>query len=79
MEKSADFARFLREKSQNLQKNGPILRDFSGKKSNFEGLSGPKQFSEKSADFVGNFGGKLRKKQSVKNSRLRWIFFGKFR
>ena len=42
VEKSADFVRFLREKSQNLQKNGPILWDFSGKKSNFKGLSGPK-------------------------------------
>ena len=42
VEKSADFVRFLREKSQNLQENGPILWDFSGKKSNFEGLSGPK-------------------------------------
>ena len=40
MEKSADFARFSREKSQNAQKNRPISRDFSGKKSNFEGLSG---------------------------------------
>ena len=42
VEKSADFVRFLREKSQNLQINGPILWDFSGKKSNFERLSGPK-------------------------------------
>ena len=39
-EKSADFAGFLREKSQNSQKNRPILRDFSGKKSNYEGFSG---------------------------------------
>ena len=38
--KSADFAGFLREKSQNSPKNRPILRDFSGKKSNFEGFSG---------------------------------------
>ena len=27
------------EKSQNSQKNRPISRDFSGKKSNFEGFS----------------------------------------
>ena len=39
-EQSADFAGFSREKSQNSQKNRPISRDFSGKKSNFEGFSG---------------------------------------
>ena len=39
-EKSADFAEFSREKSQNAQKNQPISRQFSGKKSNFEGFSG---------------------------------------
>ena len=31
-EKSADFAGFSREKSQNLRKNRPILQDFRGKK-----------------------------------------------
>ena len=36
-EKSADFAGFSREKSQNSHE---ISRDFSGKKSNFEGFSG---------------------------------------
>ena len=30
-EKSADFAGFSREKSQNSRKNRPISRDFSGK------------------------------------------------
>ena len=40
VEKSADFVRFSLEKSQNLQKNRPIPREFSGKKSNFEGFSG---------------------------------------
>ena len=40
MEKSADFAGFLRGKSQNSRKNGPISRDVSGKKSNFEGFLG---------------------------------------
>ena len=54
MEKSDAFVGFLQEKSQNLQKNRPILReksrnsqknwrilrDFSGKKSNLEGFSG---------------------------------------
>ena len=39
-EQSADFGRFSREKSQNSQKNWPISRDFSGKKSIFEGFSG---------------------------------------
>ena len=38
-EKSADFARYFSGESQNLQKNRPISRDFSGKKSNFEGFS----------------------------------------
>ena len=36
-EKSADFVGFSREKSQNSRE---ISRDFSGKKSNFEGFSG---------------------------------------
>ena len=40
VEKSADFARFSQEKSQKSQKNWPISRDFSGKKSNIEGFSG---------------------------------------
>ena len=54
-EKSADFAGFSREKSQNSLQNRPISReksqnlrknrlvsqDFSRKKSNFEGFSGP--------------------------------------
>ena len=73
-EKSADFAGFSREKSQNSQKNRLISRDFSGKKSNFEGLQG--QILRKiGRDFSG---GNFAKKQSVKNSPFRWIFFGKF-
>ena len=51
-EKSADFAGFSREKSQNSQKKLPISREISG----------------------GNFA----KKQSVKNSRFRWIFLANF-
>ena len=47
VEKSADFARFLQEKSQNLQKNGPISRDFSGKKSNFGGKLRQETISKK--------------------------------
>ena len=37
-EKSADFAGFSRGKSQNLPENRSISREFSGKKSNFEGF-----------------------------------------
>ena len=40
VEKSADFVGFSLEKSQNLQKNQPTSREFSRKKSNFEGFSG---------------------------------------
>ena len=40
VEKSANFVGFSRKKSQISQKNRPISRDFSGKKSNFEGFSG---------------------------------------
>ena len=40
VEKSADFVGFSLEKSQNSQKNRPISREFSGKKSNFKGFSG---------------------------------------
>ena len=63
-----------REKSQNSQENRPISRHFSGKKSNFEGFSGAN--SKKNRPISrGNFA----KKQSVKDSRFRWVFFGKFR
>ena len=44
VERSADFRRFSREKSQNSQKNRPISRDFSGKESIFEGFSGANNF-----------------------------------
>ena len=40
VEKSADFAGFFAGKSQNSQKNWSISRNFSGKKSIFEGFSG---------------------------------------
>ena len=43
-EKLADFAGFLREKSQNLRKNRPISWDVRGRKS---------KFAEKLADFAG--------------------------
>ena len=62
-EKSADFAGFSREKSQNSQKNRPILRDFSGKKSNFEGFWG--KFLEK----IGRFHGKFRGETFPRNNQ----------
>ena len=40
VEKSADFAGFSQEKSQNSQKNRLISRDFSTKESTFEEFSG---------------------------------------
>ena len=49
----------------NSQKNRPISRDFSGKKSNYEG------FSEKNRPISREIsGGDFAKKQSVKNSRF---------
>ena len=63
-----------RKKSQSSWKNRPISLDFSGKNSNFEG------FLEKSADFTGNFGGKLRQETiSKKTADFAGLFLGKFR
>ena len=69
-EQSAYFGQFSREKSQNSPKNWPISRDFSGKKSIFEGFSGahgkfrwetsPRNNESKTADFAGFFLGKFR-------------------
>ena len=74
-EKPANFAGFSREKSQNSRKNRPISRDFSGKKSNYEGFSGAN--SKKNRPISREIsGGNFAKKQSVKNSRFRWIFLG---
>ena len=74
-EKPADFAGFSREKSQNSRKNRPISRDFSGKKSNYEGFSGAN--SKKNRPISREIsGGNFAKKQSVKNSQFRWIFLG---
>ena len=61
---------FSREKSQSLRENQPISQDFRGRKVKLRRIFRGK-FSEKSADFTGNFA----KKQSVKNSQFRWIFF----
>ena len=49
-----------------LVEKSQISTDFRGK------------FLEKSADFTGNLGGNFTKKQSVKNSRFRWIFLANF-
>ena len=76
-EKSAAFAGFSQEKSQNSQKNQPISRILVEKIQIWKIFSG--KFLEKSADFTGNFGGNFAKKQSVKNSQFWQIFFGKFR
>ena len=73
-DKSADFTGFSWEKSQNSQKNWPILRDFSGKESNFEGFSGANSQKNQLISWEIS-GGNFAKKQSVKNSRFRWIFF----
>ena len=80
-EKSADFAGFSREESQNSRKNRPISGIFAGKKSkfveksaDFVGFSWKNvkfrrifrgKFLEKSADFTGNFGGKQKQKQPI--------------
>ena len=87
-EKSTDFAGFSREKSQNLrnnrpisreksqnsQKNRPISEDFSGKKVNFRRIFRGK-FLEKSADFTGNFEGKLRQETIRKKQPISLDFF----
>ena len=66
---------FLQEKSKNSQKNQLISRDFSGKKSNFEGFSGVNNLLQKSADFTGNFGGKLCQETISKKQPISLDFF----
>ena len=58
MEKSADFAGFSREKSQNSRKNRPILWDFHGRKVKFRRIFRGK-FLEKVADSTGNVFGNI--------------------
>ena len=90
-EKSADFAGFSREKSQNSRKNRPILRDFRGRKvkirrkiGRFRGILAEKsqiskdfrgKFLEKSADFTGNFWGKLLQETISKKQPISLDFF----
>ena len=57
-----------REKSQNSRKNRPISRDFSGKNSFRRIFRG--KFLEKSANFTGNFGGKLRQETISKKQPI---------
>ena len=57
------FHGIFAEKSQNSQKNGPISRDFSGKKSNFEGFSG------KILRKIGRFHGKFWGETSPRNNQ----------
>ena len=75
------------------EKKSKISRDFQGqirgKIGRFRGILAEKshiskdsqgQILRKIGRFHGKFrGGNFAKKQSVKNSRFRWIFFGKFR
>ena len=79
----------------NSRKNRPILRDFRGRKikiprkiRQFRGILAEKsqiskdfrgKFLKKSADFTGNFGGKLRQETISQKQLILWIFFGKFR
>ena len=62
------IAGFSREKSQNSRKNRPISRDFSGRNSFRRIFRG--KFLEKSADFTGNFGGKLRQETISKKQPI---------
>ena len=75
-EKSADFAEFSREKCQISQKNQPISRDISGKSQISKDFRG--KFLKKSADFKGNFWGKLRQETISKKQPISLDVFGKF-
>ena len=86
-EKSADFAGFSRAKSQNSLTNRPISREKSQnsqKIGRFRGISVEKsqiskdfrdKFLKKSADFTGNFGGKLRQETISKKQPISLDFF----
>ena len=72
-EKSANFAGFSREKSQNSPENRSISPDFSRKSQISKDFRG--KFLEKSADFTGNFGGKLRQETISKKQPISLGFF----
>ena len=64
---------FAGEKSK-FADNRPISRHFSGKKSNSEGFSGANSYKNRPISREIS-GGNFAEKQSVKNSRFRWVFF----
>ena len=80
-EKSADFAGFSREKSQNLQNNRPISGDLRGRKVKIRRKIGPfrgilAEKSQFSKDFrgqilrkIGRFHGKFRGETSPRNNQ----------
>ena len=70
---SADFGRFSRERSQNSRKIGPF-RGILAEKLNFRRIFRGK-FLGKSADFTGNFGGKLRQETISKKQPISLGFF----
>ena len=74
--KSADFAGFSLEKSQNLQKNRPISRDFAEKSQNSKHFQ--EQMLRKIGRFQGKFRGKLRRRQeTISKKQPIWLdFFG---
>ena len=73
--KIGQFHRIFTGESQNSLKNRPISRDFSGKKSNYDGFSVAN--SKKNRPISQEISkGNFAKKQLVKNSRFPWIFFG---
>ena len=91
-EKNAKFHGIFRGK---FGENRPISRDFHGRKvkirrktSRLRGILAEKsqiskdfrgKFLEKSADFMGNLGGKLRQETISKKQPISLDFFGKFR
>ena len=67
-EKSADFAGFSQARSQNSEKSAAFV-GFQRKKVKFQKIFRGK-FLEKSADFTGNFGGKIRQKTISKKQPI---------
>ena len=74
--KSADFAGFSLEKSQNWQKNWLISRDFAEKSQNLKHFQ--EQMLRKIGRFHGKFRGKLRRRQETFSKKQPiWLdFFG---
>ena len=73
-EKSANFVGFSQEKSQNLRNNWPILRDFGGKKSIFEGFPGANSYENRPISREIS-GGKLRQETISKKQPIFLVFF----